>query len=286
MTQGEANGSKPEIPDWKCERYLLNELDDGEMERIRRAAETDEALRARLGALRKSNREILEKYPAGWMGRRIEEKLGDGRTAPAARPRVRRGRFPRLILVPAGLLAVAAFSIFVLPGLLPTGDQVPGAGITRIKGPGSQLRLYKKVVTGSRLLKSGDTAAPHDLILLQYQTEARGYGAIVSVDGRGKITTHLPARGTQAASIEPGRSHLLEYSYELDDAPLWEIFFFVTSAAPFRIASVVEALENSPFVTNPPGVDATAGNSLTAPDLPEDFHINHFVLIKDTPHEN
>ena len=86
------------IPDWKLERYLLGELPSEELEGIRREARQSRALRERLDALERSDLEIRDRYPPGWMARRIREKADvSARTAP-----VGAGRFPsRLWPMPA-----------------------------------------------------------------------------------------------------------------------------------------------------------------------------------------
>jgi hypothetical protein len=290
--------AKPDIPDWKLERYLLEELDEAEMRRIRAAVEIDASLRARLEALQQSNLDIHQKYPPASMSERIREKLGQtaatgaahaGQTAIAATRAAaartgRSWRIPRIVLVPAAALAVVAFSIFVLPDLLPTGEQ-PHTEVTRIKGPGSQLHLFRKTAGGSQQLDDGESAAAGDLILLQYRSDENAWGAIVSVDGRGTITTHLPANGNEAAPFEPGRAHLMDYAYELDDAPRWEVFFFVTSASAFQVQTVIKALEAAPIMDTP--AEAIDEDLVRSLDLPDRFRISTFTLMKrESGHEN
>jgi hypothetical protein len=285
MSQNDQRNTTAGIPDWKCERFVLNELDESEMDGIRRAADEDERLSARLEALERSNREILAKYPPGWMGGQIRERLGSDSTATRAARRDWRFRLPRMTLVPAGVVAVIAIALFVRPNLIPTGD-LNGPEVTRIKGDSPQIRLYRRTESGSEQLRDGDLAAEHDLILLRYQTDDQGYGAILSVDGRGIITRHLPESGSQAAELEPQRSQLLGYAYELDDAPGWEVFAFVTSSSPFPIDSVVRAIEKSLSFSR---IDSVSGTYLEVPQslsFPEVFRVSTFTLIKDSRHED
>ncbi|MDE2832664.1 MAG: hypothetical protein OXN20_21310, partial [Gemmatimonadota bacterium] len=65
-------------------------------------------------------------------------------------------------------------------------------------------------------------------------------GVIVSVDGRGTVTRHLPASGTSAVRLIQGDPVPLDYSYELDDAPKWERFYFLTADASFDVRDVVQ----------------------------------------------
>jgi len=64
---------------------------------------------------------------------------------------------------------------------------------------------------------------------------------IVSIDGRGSVTVHLPVHGDQAAALASGDTVLLDHAYQLDDAPRFERFHFVTAQAPFAVATVVDA---------------------------------------------
>jgi hypothetical protein len=106
------------------------------------------------------------------------------------------------------------------------------------------------------------------------------------VDGWGTITTHLPGSGIHAAKLEPRRARFLEYSCELDAAPRWEVFFFVTSPSDFVVDTVVQAIEKA---VNTTGGDGDSGAGLDPPrtlDLPEHYKISIFTLVKDSRHEN
>jgi len=80
-----------------------------------------------------------------------------------------------------------------------------------------------------------------DLIRIGYRAAGRRYGAILSADGRGTVTLHLPPRGQEAVALKNGPTVLLDQAYELDDAPRWERFYLVTGDAPFSLAPVLEA---------------------------------------------
>jgi hypothetical protein len=146
--------------------------------------------------------------------------------------------------------------------------------------------VYRKTPSGSQQLQDGERAAEHDRVLLQYQTETGGYGAILSVDGWGTVTTHLPGSGIHSAKLEPRRARFLEYSYELDAAPRWEVFFFVTSPSAFDVDTVVHAIKKA---VRSIGRDGDSDVGLYPPrelDLPGDYHISVFTLIKDSSDEN
>jgi hypothetical protein len=85
---------------------------------------------------------------------------------------------------------------------------------------------------------------------------------IISVDGRGVVTQHLPASGGQAAVLGVEGRVLLGSSFELDDAPGWERLYLVTANAPFAVATVKAAaasLARSPGVAEPPALRLPRG---------------------------
>lgn len=98
----------------------------------------------------------------------------------------------------------------------------------RLKGLSPYLTLHRKVDSGQEELTSGRHARQGDLIQLSYVAAGASYGAIVSVDGRGHTTLHFPTQINADPSLESGGAIPLEQAYELDDAPHFERFFFVT----------------------------------------------------------
>ena len=79
------------------------------------------------------------------------------------------------------------------------------------------------------------------MIRVAYQANGYAYGVILSIDGGGGVTLHMPLDGNVASSLDSGGTVLLDFAYELDDAPLWERFYFVTGSAPFAVAPLLQA---------------------------------------------
>ena len=164
------NPREPEshFPEWKLERFLLGELDPEEIRRIEMEMESDEVLRGRVEALERSNRQILEQYPAPWMGREIRKKLDEA----AAPRRIVLGERKRMRFWPIPALSMAAAVVLLLFLLPPPAEwlnggterPVPQDGI-RIKGE-PQLFLYRKTELGSERLENGMAARENDLILI------------------------------------------------------------------------------------------------------------------------
>jgi hypothetical protein len=249
----------PTIPDWKLERYLLGELPHQELEDIRRRAESDDLLMKRLAALRQSDSALRETYPSDSVLPGIRARMAE-RVEPA-RPR----RQWLLVALPIA----AALVLFINPA--PNQIVVDG---NRIKGGDPALYLYRKTADGVEELQNGDIASEHDLIQIKYQPGDKRYGVILSVDGRNTISVHLPEKGRQAAELELGRADTLGFSYELDDAPTRERFYFISSVSAFAVQEAIDAVK-----THVPD----QGPQL---DLAEGYSQRIFTLMKDTNDAN
>jgi hypothetical protein len=224
------------VPDWQLELFRLGELPPDWMKSIARAAEEDEAVRKRLEALDRDSATILAELPPRVAGARIRARL----EAPAARA------FPRLPGWWEGL--AAAFALAVVSGgaaVLPRAVEIfssrrPGLEETRLKGLRPRLFVFRQTEAGAEALEPGSRAGPDDVLQLAYQSAGHRYGAIVSIDGRGVTTRHLPERGGQASELVSGAPMALSTAYRLDEAPRFEVFYLVAADEPFGLA-VVEA---------------------------------------------
>ena len=195
----------------------------------------DPELEARLDALRRSEAEIARQHPAPLMDERIRSRA---RVSGIARSEGRPAGRGRVWLAPALAAAVVALAV----GVGVVRSPAPDDGI-RLKGSRAELVVYRKTAAGSERLERGAAAAPGDLIRIGYRAAGQGYGAIVSTDGNGNVTQHLPRSGGRAVALEAGGTVLLDFSYELDDAPRWERFYLVTSDEPFELQPVRQAAE-------------------------------------------
>ncbi len=221
------------IPDLLLEQYRLDELPATDTARIERLLIEDATLRARLAALEASDREIAQRQPAEWLAGRIRERM---RTE-TRRPRPTAPAIRRFALASA-LAAAAVVIAFAVPWK-------PADDGDRIKGLSPSLAIYRRTPQGSETLADGAAARAGDLLRVGYVAAGRGYGVILSIDGRGVVTLHLPPGGSRAAALRGGGTVLLDQAYELDDAPAWERFYFVTSEDAFDVAPVVEAAKRA-----------------------------------------
>lgn len=261
------------VPDLFLEQFRLGELPEPDGERLRRALRSDPSLQARIDALAGSDERIAADYPAAWLGGAIRQRLGDA--APDAWPRRRlvRWSFPvataaaALVLVMSIPRAPAGSAAYGVAGAAPT-ERVKG-----MKGIKPSLLIYRRTAGGTEMLADGAIARPGDLLRLGYVAVDRGFGTILSIDGRGSVTLHLPAGGQSAAPLARGSRTLLDTAFELDDAPRWERFYFVTAREAFAVEAIVQAARRAAArgAERPPD----------ALDLPRGYDQATFLLQKE-----
>jgi len=255
-------GDKP-VSDWMLERLLQGEVPEDEAHKLRAQLDAEPGGAARLEALRRSDAEILEALPPERFGREVRRKAA--RSPPSSAS-------PQPVWAWAGGLAAAALAVWVvLPRTLPshTGDV---QDVLREKGPGPRLLIARQVTSGVEQLQDGSRAKAHDVLQVRYLPAGARYGAVISVDGRGGVTLHLPEEPGPAAALDE-RGASLPHAYELDDAPRFERFFFVTSDRPFDTELLLNAARK-----------AAHGQGL--PDtlsLPSMLQQSAFTLPKETP---
>jgi hypothetical protein len=241
------------VPDLYLERYRLGELPGDERSRIERLLALDPKLRDRLDALERSDAEVARRYPAPMMDERIRDRIRGAERRTDAAP-ARRG-------IPWLVPAVAAVAVVLAVGVSALRPPGPKDGV-HLKGTDAQLVVYRKTADGSERLNAGALAEPGDLIRIGYRAAGRAYGVILSTDGSGKVTQHLPRTGRRAARLEAGGTVLLDYSYELDDAPRWERFYLVTADEPFDLEPLREAARDVAATgseTDPPRLEIPRG---------------------------
>ena len=211
---------------WLVERVALNEappgteLTESERRRVAEMATDDDAIRAAYPKaevvaeiLRRErvNRTVVS--PTGWRGAAI--------VAPA-------------------IAVAAAFVLVTRVGTPPPGSDGRAVEVTRLKG--AALVIHRKTEDGSALLRNGDVAQAGDRLQLGLRLDRPTYAVLLSIDGRGVVTPHLPSAGEPSpARLDPG-SIQMRFSYELDDAPAFERFFLVTSERTFSPQLVRQAI--------------------------------------------
>jgi hypothetical protein len=217
------------IPDVVLERYRLKELPDRTARALEQMMAADPAIRERLEALAQSDAEIQRQYP--------------GAAFVPSLPAAPRRLLPFALVATLGAAAAALALAIAVPRIpAPAPETAPETD--RVKGTVNNrpaLAIYRRTAAGSERLADGDIVHPGDLVRVGYASGGRPFGLILSIDGRGAVTLHLPPAGDRAVSLSAGKTVLLEAAYELDDAPRIERFYFVTGAQPFAAAPVLSA---------------------------------------------
>jgi hypothetical protein len=224
----------PRLPDIVLERYRLGELPAGQSERVADLIQRDEETRHRLDGLERSDEALRRDGSID----RVVSSLRDHVQSRVAPSRSRSAWF-------APLPAAATVALVLGIGVALVLNRPATIDGDRIKGLPPSLTVYRQTERGSEQLADGAVAHRGDLVRLGYRAAGHTYGAIVSVDGRGTLTQHLPATGDRAVPLEQSSSALLDRAFELDDAPAFERFYFVVGDSSFELAPVLDALRKA-----------------------------------------
>jgi hypothetical protein len=217
-----------DISIFMLERYKLKEMTAEEKTMIETALSADPELAETLVQLNQSDMELRQKYAAGMMVPRIQMRSRQSGQAPLV----------------WGLCAAALFLVIALPFLFFFKDRIAAPKPDRLKGSTS-LRVYLKTDTPEGSLPLADHAVLHEgnTIQLAYMINEERYGVIFSIDGRSVVTVHYPYSPGQSTRLIPGKQIALDDAYTLDDAPNYELFFFVTSNQPLNVEEVLRSAQ-------------------------------------------
>ena len=270
-----------------------------------------ETLPDTLDALRASDAEILSRYPAADMKLAVEARLqGSAERKPAARHGAIAFRLYRAMPVAAAACAVLLFSTVLITresrsvvtgpdgivpstpasasaipsGTAPVSADFPTAGATvrepdsalpadRSKGTGAKLFIYRKDGNAAVSLAPFSRAKSGDILQLSYLADGAAWGFIVSIDGRGIVTRHYPDQGSLSGPLEAGGEIPLEFSYQLDDAPGFERFIFISGREQFAVDGISAALARS-------GGSGSAETLQLEGLLPEGVAVTEILLLK------
>ena len=237
------------LPDWLVERAALDEVSPAMRERVERADPRE--LADAIAAVRADNAAELAAHPAGPAVAVIE-----GRIATEVRQREQRRRQARVRWF--GMLSTAlaaAVVIVVVTGKRGTSDEaeqsvepnvqpsVEHREVTRAKGL-PRLLAFRQVGERAEQLEQDSLVQAGDLLQLRYKPVGKNYGLIASVDGAGVVTLHFPASEdapAEATALAP-KTTALPRSYELDAAPRFERFFFITGDQPIDVQQGLASL--------------------------------------------
>jgi hypothetical protein len=132
--------------------------------------------------------------------------------------------------------------IFRSPGQEEFGERSKG---TSAAGSSIELRVYLRGDSANEVIVLPDNAGIREGSTIQLVYRVLGantdekYGVIFSIDGRSHVTMHYPYRPWQSTSLVSGRTIPLDEAFILDDAPDYEIFFFVASDKPMDPGNIL-----------------------------------------------
>ncbi len=251
------------VPDWELAMLRLGELPPDRAAALRERMARDPELTARFDALDQREAELMERLPPRVLAAAVAE-----RAAPA--PARRR----RWLWWAVELAAVALLLVLVLPPLFgPEQLDVVTEHGTRDKGVEAHLRVFRQVDGGLEELDIHDPLHAGERLQISYVSLGARYGAVLSIDGRGAVTWHLPMGGGEAVELDPEGTVELPASYQLDDAPRFERFVLITAQEPFELAPVLAAAQE---------LAATPDRAIDAPlALPRGLDQADFAIDKE-----
>ncbi len=213
---------KEELNEFYYEQILLDEFPQDKFSR-------EDINPDKLEKLKMSNKSILDEYPPEILARTINDKLKINFSS--AR-----------LYIPLSFAAVFLLFFTIFPLFNKTesiGDLNEFENI-RLKGNVPSLYIYRGNGNNAELLANNALVKEKDLLQISYDSAGEKYGVIFSIDGRGTVTLHFPDNIYSNTRLDFGGKVSLPFSYELDNAPFFERFFFVTSNSEINAESIME----------------------------------------------
>lgn len=270
-------------PDIIIEQLLLDELPESFTEKQKQALLKDKYVQERLKSLKESNKRILADFPPDFMGQNIKLKYYESREAEQKQAK---RRFNTLLIPVTTLSALAV--VFLVLFLSPLGTALfnwqnqsgifnPDQNSETINVKTNiELKIFRIKANGeeNEKLDENQVVKENDILQIAYTTDQqRAYGMIFSIDGRGIVTMHYPEYKGGSIKLQFGSRVELPHSYQLDDAPRFERFFFVASAKQFAPADI---LNKAYALAQDPAASATKNL-----ELGEGFIQKSILLLKE-----
>jgi hypothetical protein len=171
--------------------------------------------------------------------RRYEENRRQAQIREKARPIT----LKRLLYAAPALVSalILLFVVFFNNGTTPDYTRIKGEELLDFTK--TQIIIYRKSGNEIELLKNGDRAKAGDLLQLAYVPAGKTFGVIFSIDGSRIVTLHHPESKDDSSILKQEKKNLLSSSYELDNAPDFERFFFITATEEIKVQSIIKKAE-------------------------------------------
>lgn len=265
------------IKTWELERYLLGELPPSRIKEITKLAQENPDIRKEIERLKHANAEILKQHPPETMLPEILKQYEKNRYQTRIREKSSPFTLKRLLYA-TPVIASAVILIFVV-----FFNNGTSPDFTRIKGEESldftktQIIIYKKNNNVIELLKNGDQVSPGNLLQLAYIPARKTHGVIFSIDGNGIVTLHHPESKSDSSILKQEKKILLSSAYELDNAPDFERFFFITATEEIEVQSILAKAETLAL--------SPASAKTSNLELPESYNQFSILLKKEKKNE-
>jgi hypothetical protein len=254
-------------PQLFSEKIFVGEMSWEDLSESRKNALSGEEKNRLMQHISRSNEQILAQYSPEY----VEHLVSQAQSKKRNEKKQAQGTRAVFHGIPY-VLACAACAVFVFT-LAYTGRTQGVLTEERVKGAEPRIYVYKK--TNEDILRLYDNAEvkENDILQVSYIAAGSSYGAIVSVDGNGVFTQHFPYEGSSSAELMKDGEIALDFAYQLDDAPEFERFLFITGNKPVSLDSLRTAFSRSS--------ESRQVRKLNPADfLPRNTTITEFTLIK------
>ena len=263
------------------ERYHIGEVTPEEKIKVEKALGADESLAQSLENLFHADENFYKQFPAQKFFPENKRSMFDNPT------RRRNGHFGfrRVKKVPplvwgfcaAVMVFAVVIPLFVLrnPAQAEFDDRMKGSSAN---GSSIELSVYARGNSaGEGIMLADQTGVSEgNIIQLVYRVTGDKHGVIFSIYGRSCVTLHYPYNARQNTRLISGRNVPLDEAFTLDDAPDYEIFFFVANDTPMSVRNILNTAEQLALLVERNPSDAERLGMAAF----EDFEVKVFTLIK------
>lgn len=226
---------KRPIPDWILEDFYQGSAPTA----LTHNTLQDPEIQSRVATLMQSDQDFLKKYPPDkWISSLMQryQEMNSRKSERASWWRSPLFRWAACVV--SSLLIICTVTLVVFNPIKHT----PGM---RAKGNEFQpafkpiLNIYR--MRDGRIMKieNGSYAKSGDLLQITYTAPEGTHGVILSLDGQGTVTLHYPSRPEDSTLLQGDGEIFLSNSFQLDDAPHFEKFFFITSKTGINIKDIM-----------------------------------------------
>lgn len=240
------------VPDWLVERFLLGELPESKMKELEAELKVNADFREKIEQIKASNEEILNEYPYERMVPEIKDRLNAEKSGKGYSIQAQKTGYKRWLIAAPAIITVLVMIVIFLP-VFKSNNEFPYRNIdpdtTRVKGDdvreveGPHLLIFRKTDGSAELLKGESIIKAKDLLQIAYVNNRDSYGIILSIDGNKVVTLHYPEDINSVPVLKKKEKVLLKSSYELDDAPGFERFFFISSEQKLDVGTIIKKAE-------------------------------------------